>query len=356
MKRLIGVIKGEGIGEEIIEAALLCLHELERIRGESINYLFYDGPVVTETDLGALRNFYQRVRDAKGVILRGSVHAPLCYRLRKDFDLFYKLVFLKPMPELASNSPLRETVLSCLDILLIRHNNQGPYHGKTRKEDAASNPIVSCLFDYDEQTIRKLADVAFRHARERGKKLFLLMKAEVLGEVGKMWTEVFESAAGRYPDVKFEWDSPDSGSAQIFIRPSAFDTIVAPDIEADMLADQLAVLIHGTRAVTPSANFSSNGFATYQTLHGTARGLKGNNVANPAAMILSAALLLELSLGWKAEAVILRKAVADVLKREPHTLVSERNDDLKLRRVNTKEFAQLVVEKSSEYGCVKLST
>lgn len=355
MGRLIGIINGEGIGEELIDAAFLCLQETERIRGETAEYLFYDGPITGEKALDGLRDFYHRVRDDKGVILRGSVHAPLCYRLRKEFDLFYKLVFLKPMPELTCNSPFREAVLNRLDILLIRLNNQGPYHGRTWKESASSNPKVSCCFDYDEQTIGNLAEVAFRYARGRGKRLFLLMKAEVLGEVGKMWTEVFKSAAGRYPDVNFDWDSPDSGSAQIFMRPSAFDTIVAPDIEADMLADQLAVLIHGTRAVTPSANFSTNGFATYQTLHGTARGLKGKNVANPAAMMLSAALLLELSLGWKAEAEILRRAVADVLKREPRTVVSERNDDLKLRRVNTKEFAQLVVEKIAEYGRVKVS-
>jgi 3-isopropylmalate dehydrogenase len=351
--RVVGIIKGEGVGAEIIDSALRCLRLVEQSQTEKLDYVFYEGSVAGENAFAELESFYQEIRNKHGVILRSSIAAPFCYRLRRDFDLFYKLIFFKPIPALADVSLLKQSLLTGLDLLLIRHNNAGLYHGVNRKSDDAGKII--CEQTYDISELRKLAKVAFSHAEKRKKRVCLLIKSEILGELGAVWIDAFEHEAAMHPSVAFDVLPPDSGSAQIFLTPNAFDVVVAPDLEADMLSDQLAVLIHGTRAVTPSANSRDNSFATYQTIHGTAKGLANKDIANPAGMILAAAMMLELSFEMTFEAERLRCAVGKALENALQTGVGGRNSDLILRNIGTARFTELVLDALTAYETSQLA-
>lgn len=345
--KIVGIIKGEGIGAEIIDSALRCLRLVEQNHSEKLDYVFYEGHVAGDNAFVELESFYQEIRSKHGVILRSSIAAPLCYRLRRDFGLFYKLIFFKPLPPLADVSLLKQSLLTGLDLLLIRHNNAGLYHGVSRQSDEAGK--ILCEQTYGISELHKLAKVAFLHAENRRKRVCLLIKSEILEELGAAWTGAFEHEAALNPSVTFDVLPPDSGSAQLFLTPSAFDVVVAPDLEADMLSDQLAVLIHGTRAVTSSANFGDNSFATYQTIHGTAKGLANKDIANPAGMILAAAMMLELSFGLTFEAERLRYAVGKALENALQSVVGGRNSDLILRNIGTTQFTELVLDALSTF-------
>ena len=253
--------------------------------------------------------------------------------------MFYKLIPFRVDPALARFSPLKPERIRDLDLLLVRQNNQGFYHGQFEPLDHR----VRCEQYYDVTSIRRLAEVAFLQAASRRRRLRLLMKDEVLGPLGVLWRETFSQAALRHPEVRYDLVPPDSGSAQILLAPWAFDVVVAGDIEGDMLADQLAVLVHGTRAATPSVNCDDSGFASYQTIHGTAKGLAGKNIANPAGMIVAAAWMLGRSFGWHVEAARLRTAVFDVLSESLTSVPTDQhNADLVLESIGTARFAELV--------------
>lgn len=347
MNRIVGIIEGEGIGREVIAAALRCLRAVQQLRGERLEFRHFKADIKRDEAELELAAFYRQVRDAGGVILRASVPAPLCYRLRRDLDLFYKLVAFQADSSTARLSPLKPERLRGINLLLIRHNNQGLYHGYFESQGGR----IRCEQYYDGASIHRLAEVAFRQAVSRRRRLDLLIKDEVLGSLGVLWRKAFKEVAYQYSNVRFDVAPPDSGSAEILLAPWKFDVVVAGDVEGDMLSDQLAALIHGTRAVTPSVNCDDRGFATYQTIHGTAKGLTGKDIANPAGIILAAAWMLERSFGWRTEAKRLHAAVFDVL-RETLRFVSndKHNADLVLDSVGTKHFAELVSNRFLSHG------
>lgn len=347
--KTIGIIKGEGIGPDIMDAALACLNECERIREGKFEFINYEGPFdYSNQTYGLLRDFYDNIKKRNGVILRASLYAPLVYRLRRDFNLFYKLVFLKAIPELFDVSPLKKEVAEKVDILLIRDNNCGPYHGEFRLENVSDTREAGCTFKYTESHIMDIANVAFNFSMYRNRKVHLFIKNAVLGEIGKLWIEVFEKVSRNYPDVELEKLPPDSGSAEIMISPERFDVIVALDVEADILSDQLASLLNGSRGVTPSVNLDSKGFGSYQTIHGTGKSLEKKDIASPIAIIKAAAMLLELSLEMPNEANLIRKAIRKVLAKGYRTEDIFRGSYPNHKKVKTREMKELIIKEMKE--------
>lgn len=312
----IGIIKGGGIGPEIIDATLVCLQEIERISQLKFAFTWYTGPVEDESEETYLnlKKFYEEIKAKSGVILRASVHAPIVYRLRRDFNLFYKLIPLKAIPELLDISPLRREVAEDIDILLIRENNHGIYHTEGKWESSSVNERIAYgMFIYSERDVASIAHIAFKLATQRRRHLHLFIKHTVLGKIGELWVTTFCTIHQQYPEVRLEIVPPDMGAAEMFIDPKHFDVIVALDVDSDLLADHLAGLLNGTRGVIPSANFNHQGFATYQTIHGKAESIAGKDRANPIAITMAAAMLLDLSFGLHKESNLICKAIRDVL-------------------------------------------
>jgi 3-isopropylmalate dehydrogenase len=135
-----------------------------------------------------------------------------------------------------------------------------------------------------------------------------------------IWLEAMKSAQSHFPAVAFDWDQPDCGLADLFVAPHHFDVLIAMDVDADIIGDWLSGLLHGTRAITPSGNFSSpTGFASYQTIHGTCDRLAGTGKASPLGMIMAIAMLLEHSFNLLAPAAALRSAIRHVLHQGHRT-------------------------------------
>jgi len=351
VKRSIGIITGAGIGPEIMDAALSCLKEIERIRREKFDYIFYSGPAPTVNDeleeaYSSLKEFYSKVKSKGGVILRSSLYAALVYKLREDFNLLYKLIFLEPIPELLDVSPLKKEAAERIKFLLIRDNAQGLYHSEEKLEKGTNGQqIVWLTSKYEENKIEDIARVAFRLASQSRGILHLLVKGCVLHKLAKLWIEVFEAVNHEFPEVSFDWDHPDCGLADMFITPHKFDVVVALDVDADIISDFLSGLLYGTRAITPSGNFDpSSGFATYQTIHGSADVLAGQDKANPIGMIMAVAMMLELSFGMAKEADLIRNAVRNVLLQGYRTsdIFPMKSHNHKL--VGTAEMKEKIVE------------
>jgi 3-isopropylmalate dehydrogenase len=321
----IGVIRSVGIGPEIINVAVRTLEAVAARRRLSIHIDAFDPtPVDIRPDdatLAKLAGFYARTRDAGGVILRASCHATLVYRLRQQFDLLYKLVPLQPIPELADASLVDLSRFSNFDVLLIRDNAQGPYHAPEQVEtDAAGSRTVRLDVTFSEDRIRRLARHAFETASRRRNKVHLLLKGDVHRELLGIWLAAMEDARKAFPTVEFDWDQPDCGLADLFTAPHRFDTLIATDVDADIIGDWLSGLLHGTRAITPSGNFSSpTGFASYQTIHGTCDRLAGTGKANPLGIMMAVGMLLEHSFGLTTEAGAIRSAIRHVLAQGHRT-------------------------------------
>lgn len=347
----IGIIKGEGIGPEIMNVTQACLEEIRNSGIVNFEFINYDGPynVSKETYL-KLRNFYNEIKESKGVILRASFHAQLVYRLRREFNLLYKLVFLNALPELSDISPLKENVAKKVDILLIRDNNCGPYHGHIWHKYERKEREAWCKFNYSEQHISDIANISFNWSMKRKKKISLFIKKDVLGELGKLWITIFQTISRSFPEVFLEILSPDVGSSEIFVSPGNFDVIVTLDVEGDLLSDQIATLLNGTRGVTASANFDMNGFGSFQTIHGTGKSLEKKDIANPIAMIEAGAMMVELSLNMPTEANLMRYAVRNVLRKGFRTsdMMHRRNSGIK--EVTTGMMKDLMVEELQELG------
>ncbi len=351
IKRIIGIIKGEGIGPEIMDAALSCLQEIEQIRKEKFHYVWYldlapSGDNNLEEAYSSLKEFYSKIRNQGGVILRSSLYAALVYKLREEFNMLYKLIFLEPLPELSDVSPLKKEIVKRIKFLLVRDNAQGLYHGQEKIETTKNGKRTVWLTSkYEEDKIKDIARVAFRLAKQSRKTLHLLIKGCVLHKLTDLWIEIFEAINQEFPEVSFEWDHPDCGLTDMFITPEKFDVVVALDVDADIISDFLSGLLYGTRAITPSGNFDpSGGFATYQTIHGSADVLAGQNKANPIGMIMAASMMLELSFDMSKEANLIRNAIRNVLLQGYRTadIFSVNSHNHKL--VGTIEMKEHIIE------------
>ena len=321
--RPIGIIAGSGIGPEVMDVALACLDQLQQATGRRLHMVYFDdrGRTASSDDQEAVADFYRTMRADDGVILRSALGGAIAYRLRVQFGLVFKLVELCPMPELVPDGPACANRLRDMDVLLVRDNAQGLYHGDERTyRNEADHQVVEVVSAFDEANIRQVAVVAFRFAQQRRRSVHLFVKHHALTQCGLLWRSVFEAVGAKFPDVQFVCQHPDAGFADMLIQPQAFDVVAALDADADIISDGVAAVIHGTRAVTAAGNFTADGrFATYQTIHGSAEELAQKDVANPLGMVQAMEMMLRLSLGLSDKAAILRDAVRRVLQQGHRT-------------------------------------
>ena len=322
--RPIGVIAGTGIGPEVMDVALSCLDQLQETSGRHLHLIHFGerGDTALSDDHDAMTDFYRTMCADGGVILRSALAGAIAYRLRGQFGLVFKLVELCPMAGLVSEGLARADRLRDMDVLLVRDNAQGLYHGAERTyRNEGDHQVVEVVSSFDEANIRQVAAVAFHFAQQRRKSVHLFVKHHALKQCGVLWRSIFEAVGAGFADVQFVCQHPDAGFADMFIQPQAFDVVAALDADADIISDGVAAVLHGTRAVTAAGNFTADGrFVTYQTIHGSAESLAGRNIANPLGMVQTVEMMLRLSLGLTDEAAILRDAVRSVLQQGHRTI------------------------------------
>lgn len=334
---LVGVLAGEGIGPEVVGAALRVLEAAARETDLELELRRADDVPPTGRLDDACADFCGSIFAAGGALLCGARGGRFVYELRERFDLFCKLVPLRPAPALADAAIVRPDLLDGVDVLIVRENLGGVYLGDSgRGEDGR---VAWQHFAYRADQVARIAGVAADLARRRSGRLAVVVKRGGVPEVSALWIEEAQSAADAQ-GVALEVLDVDNASFQIVARPRSFDVVVAPNMIGDVLADGAAVLL-GSRGMSWSANFGPAGRAVYQTGHGAAHDLAGTNRANPVAQILSAAAMLRESFGRVGTALRIESAVERVLAagiRTPDVAGPES------RVVGTRELAECVAD------------
>ncbi len=214
--------------------------------------------------------------------------------IRKELNLFANLRPATVYPELTSLSPLKEEFVSGTDIMIVRELTGDVYFGTPKgieiKDGEKFGYNNMCYF---ESEIRRIAHVAFKVAMQRNKKLCSVDKANVL-DVSRLWREVVADVAKEYPEVELSNMYVDNAAMQIIRNPKQFDVVLTGNIFGDILSDE-ASMLSGSLGLLPSASLSDTKLAMYEPIHGSAPDLKGQNVVNPIATILSAAMMLKYS-------------------------------------------------------------
>jgi len=308
---VVGAFDGEGVGPDVVAAALDVLSALAAA-GE-VDVTVARAP--RATGAGELSDdvagFCRDVFAAGGAVLAGAAAGRFVYDLRARFDLFCKLVPLRPSPALAAVSALRREHLRGVDVLLVRENVAGVYQGRgTITADADGGRRAVHTFEYTEREVRRIVSVAARLARGRRGRLAVVVKDGGVPAMTTLWRDAGAAvAAATGVDVTFV--NVDLAAYRLVQEPHTLDVVVAPNLYGDVLADVGAVLLGG-RGLSYSGNFSGDGAAVYQTNHGAALDLAGTDRANPAGQILALAMLLRESGGFAAAAARVEAALEDV--------------------------------------------
>ena len=358
MNLKIGVIKGDGIGPEIVREAMKVLDLVGERFGHTCEYteLLLGGASI---DVHGVPLTDETVEEAKqcGAVLMGSIGGDAktspWYKLepskrpeagllaiRKALNLFANLRPAYLYNELRAACPLRDEIIGDgFDMIIVRELTGGLYFGerKTVEENGVKKAIDT--LSYNENEIRRIAIKAFDIAMKRRKKVTSVDKANVL-DSSRLWRKVVEEVAKDYPEVTLEHMLVDNCAMQLVRDPKQFDVILTENMFGDILSDE-ASMVTGSIGMLSSASLNETKFGLYEPSHGSAPDIAGQNKANPIATILSAAMMLRFSLDLDEEANAVETAVQKVLTAGYRTgdIMSEG-----CTLVGTKEMGDLIAK------------
>lgn len=319
----IAILPGDGIGPEVIEQAIKVLKKVspETIYKQGIiGGAAYDqlGDPLPSSTLDLVEN--------SDAILLGAVGGPQyehlqaekrpeqgLLRLRKHFDLFANFRPAQVYPELETSSPLKSSIISGLNLLMIRELTGDIYFGQPRGRSASPEIRAFDTMCYTEHEIRRIARVAFNTAKKRSLRVCSIDKANVL-ETSRFWREiVVDEHSKQYPEIELTHQYVDNAAMQLLKNPKQFDVILVPNMFGDILSDEASMLT-GSIGLLPSASLNDGTFGLYEPIHGSAPDIAGQNKANPLGTILSLAMLFRYSFGNESTAQKIENAVALTIK------------------------------------------
>ena len=327
MKFNIALLRGDGIGPEIVDSAVRVLSAVGEKYGHTFNFTPYDIggvaldkygiPLPEETVKGCL---------ASDSVLLGAVGGPKWDNLpgnlrpekallgiRAAMNLFTNLRPAKLYPALKDECPLRADIVEGgFDIMIVRELTGGIYFGERGMREGKYGEEAYDTEAYSRMEIERIARVAFESARKRNKRLTSIDKANVL-ETSRLWRRVVHEVAADYPDVTLSDMLVDNAAMQLVRNPAQFDVIVTSNMFGDILSDE-ASQITGSIGMLPSASLNEGTRGLYEPIHGSAPDIAGQNKANPIATILSAAMMLLYSFGLSEESSVIVSAVDKVLE------------------------------------------
>lgn len=259
--------------------------------------------------------------------------------IRKELNLFANLRPATVYPELTSLSPLKEEVVSGTDIMIIRELTGDVYFGTPKGTEIQNGEKFAFNnMCYYESEIKRIAKVAFEVAMQRNKKVCSVDKANVL-DVSRLWRETVKEISKEYPDVELTNMYVDNAAMQLIKDPKQFDVILTGNIFGDILSDE-ASMLSGSLGLLPSASLSDSKYAMYEPIHGSAPDLKGKNIVNPIATILSAAMMLKYSFKLEEEYNDIVNAVRKTLK-DGYRTADIRNDE-KTTLISTSQTGDII--------------
>lgn len=358
MNLKIGVIKGDGIGPEIVTEAMKVLDKVGEIYGHTCEYeqLLMGGASI---DVHGIPLTDETVETAKAcdAVLMGSIGGDAktspwyklepskrpeagLLKIRKALNLFANLRPAVLYDELKGACPLKEEITEGgFDMMIMRELTGGLYFGerKTVEEDGVRKAYDSLT--YNENEIRRIAKRGFDIAMKRRKKVTSVDKANVL-DSSRLWRKVVEEVAEDYPEVTLEHMLVDNCAMQLVRDPKQFDVILTENMFGDILSDE-ASMVTGSIGMLASASLNDTEFGLYEPSGGSAPDIAGKGIANPIATILSAAMMLRFSFDLDKEADAIEQAVSQVLKDGYRTIdiMSEGK-----KQIGTVEMGDLIAE------------
>ncbi len=349
----IAVLKGDGIGPEIVDATLLVLNKAREIFGVEFELKegLIGGVAIDETGDPLPEETLELCKSSDAVLL-GAVGGPKwddlptdkrpekgLLRIRKELDLYANLRPARVWGPLIDASPLKEEVVKGTDMIVVRELTGDLYYGEPRgvfKEDGMRVGINTMR--YTEEEIRRVVRMAFEIALKRRKKLTSVDKANVL-EVSGLWREIVEEERKNFPEVEVEHLYVDNCAMQMVKRPSSFDVIVTSNMFGDILSDEAGVVV-GSLGMLPSASLGDR-HALYEPVHGSAPDIAGKGIANPVATILSAAMMFRFSFGLDEVGDLIERAVERTLE-EGYRTPDIRSEGCRV--VGTQKMAERIAE------------
>ncbi len=328
MNKKILILPGDGIGPEVTSSAMEILRFIKDLYSLDLDIEIHDvGGAAYDKTGHPLPDKTLQIARKSDAILFGAVGGPewedldwdkrpeqALLGLRKELGLFANLRPAFLFNELASASPIKEEIISDLDILIVRELTGGIYFGEPRGIETSSNPPHAFnTMIYDEKEIERIGRVAFESAQKRNKKLCSVEKANVL-EVSKFWREIITNLSKEYPDVELTHQLADNTAMQLVLDPNQFDVIVSSNLFGDILSD-IAATLTGSIGMLPSASLNSSSQGMYEPCHGSAPDIAGKNLANPLAMILSLAMAFRYSLENHEVANIIEESTKEFISR-----------------------------------------
>jgi len=324
----IAVLPGDGIGPEIVAQAVKVLQALAR---DGMNIELEPAPIGGAGYDAAgdpLPDATLDLAQAADAVLLGAVGGYRyddlprdkrpeqgLLRIRKALNLFANLRPAVLYAELAAASTLKPEVVAGLDLMIVRELTGDIYFGQPkgiRELEGGERQGYDTML-YSESEIRRIAHVAFAIARKRRRKVCSVDKANVL-ETSVLWREVVSDVAKRYADVELTHMYVDNAAMQLVRAPKNLDVLLTGNMFGDILSDEAAMLT-GSIGMLASASLDANGKGLYEPAHGSAPDIAGQDVANPLATILSAAMMLRYSFGQEEAAARIERAVGWVLRQ-----------------------------------------
>ncbi len=323
MKANIVLLPGDGVGPEVTSAAANTLSAV----GECFDHEFnlgswpIGGAAIVTGESPLPYNTLQACLSADAVLL-GAVGDPkfdsgasegrpetALLELRRALGVYANLRPARVWPGLEDGSAFKSSVVAGTDLLIVRELTGGLYYGEPRGYAPDGRSAFNTM-RYSCEEIERIAEVAFRNARQRRRVVTSVDKANVL-ETSRLWREVMTTVATRYPDVRLEHQYVDSCALILATDPKRFDVLVAANLFGDILSDEAGALV-GSLGLLPSASVGGRG-GLFEPVHGSAPDIAGKDIANPIGAIGSAALLLRYALHLEREASAVEGAIEKVL-------------------------------------------
>ena len=327
MKKTIAVIKGDGIGPEIVTEAMKVLDKVGEKCGHEFEYkeVLMGGCAIDATGVPLPQETIDTCLASDSVLL-GAVGGPkwdgLAGNLRPEagllgirgaLKLFANIRPAKLFAPLASACPLKEEITkNGLDLVIVRELIGGAYFGK--RSTVVENGVKTATdsMAYSDYEVERIARVAFDMAKKRRGKVHSVDKANVL-DSSRLWREVTHKVREEYPEIEYADILVDNCAMQLVRNPAQFDVLVTENLFGDILSDE-ASMITGSLGMIPSASLGETSLGLYEPIHGSAPDIAGQNKANPIATILSVAMMLRYSFDMGREADIVEEAVNKVLE------------------------------------------
>ncbi|MBP5330837.1 MAG: 3-isopropylmalate dehydrogenase [Lachnospiraceae bacterium] len=354
MEKNIAIIRGDGIGPEIVEQAVAVLEKIAAVYGHKFTYTDVDmggcaidkyGDPLPQESLDKCLSSDSVLLGAVGGPKWNDVPAPLrpekgLLRLRSGMGVYSNNRPARIWPQLADASPLKRSIVEKgIDFIIVRELTGGIYFGEHTTEEADGQTVATDILKYSAHEIERIGRIGFETARRRNKKLCSVEKSNVL-DSSRLWKKTMHRLAEEYSDIELSDMLVDNCAMQIVKDPSQFDVIVTENMFGDILSDE-ASMITGSIGMIPSSSLGATSCGLYEPIHGSAPDIAGTDTANPIGTILSAAMMLRYSFDMPNEADAIEQAVAAFLDAGWRTadIMSEG-----MKQVGCRECGRIIID------------